>query len=270
MHVAALNIHPVKSLRGLAVDTAEVDLEGLAGDRRFMVVDPKGNFLTQRTLPRMARVDALLQGGDLVLRCAGFGELRVARAPSPVAALLKVSVWKSEGLLAEDCGQAPADWLAAVLEVPCRLVRAGPAFHRLAKGAAATSNDRVAFADAYPLLVASEASLADLNARIPAEPVPMNRFRANIVVAGCAAYAEDAWRRIRIGRVVLRAAGPCARCVVTTTDQQTGVRAAEPLRALADYRRDPAEPTHVNFAQNYIHETKQGVLRVGDPVEVIE
>ena len=124
------------------------------------------------------------------------------------------------------------------------------------------------FADAVPFLVISEASFADLNARLDF-PLPMDRFRANLIVTGCAAFAEDAWPRFRIGGVTFRAAGPCTRCTITTTDQLTGERSKEPLRTLATYRRAPAAPTDVNFGQNLIHETKSGTVRIGDAVELL-
>jgi len=273
MHLAALNIHPVKSLRGLAVQSAEVDSLGPVGDRRFLVADPAGSFLTQREVPRMALVGAFLDGSALTLRASSFGEILVRRPPDPEAPVLRVRVWSSEGLLAEDCGDAAASWLGAVLGTPCRLARIGPAFSRPLNPARARQGDLVGFPDGYPFLVVSEASVADLNRRIEAtggRPVPMDRFRPNLVVAGCEPYAEDAWSRIRIGSIVLRSAGPCRRCVITTTDQATGARGAEPLRTLAGYRRNLAEPTLVNFGQNLVHEVKSGLLRVGDPVEILE
>ena len=267
MHLSALHLHPVKSLRALSVQSAQVDREGIVGDRRFMVVDPSGAFMTQRTHPRMAQVGAFLEGDGLLLRFAGLSEMRVRREPDPTAPLMRVSIWRSEGLQAEDCGRAPSEWLGAAIGAPCRLVRIGPAFRRAPKGAPPGSVDTVAFADAYPFLLMNEASLAELNGRLGAGAVPMSRFRPNLVVSGCGPYEEDAWRRLRIGRITFRVAGPCGRCVITTTDQQTGARGPEPLRTLAGYRRDPADPSTVNFGQNLIHEVKSGVLRVGDPVE---
>jgi uncharacterized protein len=271
MHLAALHVYPVKSLRGCAVPEAEVDALGLAGDRRFMVVDENGRFMTQRTLAPMALIATALTGGELILSTSTAGEVRVPRQPDPDAPLRSVSIWRSEGLLAEDCGDAVADWLSDVLRTPCRLVRAGEKFLRpISKGNVAGEGDRVSFPDAYPFLAISEGSLADLNDRLVAqgdEPVPMNRFRPNLVVADCPPYAEDTWPRFRIGEVAFRAAGPCLRCIVTTTDQETGERSGpEPLRLLATYRRDVTDPSHVKFGQNLIHETKHGVLRVGDPV----
>jgi len=273
MRLAALHIYPVKSLRGLRVESAEIDGLGAVGDRRFLVVEAAGMFLTQRTVPRMALIGAFLSDGYLDLRCEGHGSVRVRRAPDPEAPLVPVTVWSSTGLQAEYCGDAAANWLSAVLRFPCRLVRIGPAFNRPVKGATAASADQVTFADGYPFLVASVGSLYDVNRRIDeagGTAVAMNRFRPNLVVEGCEAYAEDRWKRIRIGGVVLRSAGPCARCIITTTDQLSGARGKEPLRTLSTYRRDPAVPTHVNFGQNLIHEAKSGVIREGDPVEVLE
>jgi uncharacterized protein YcbX len=273
MHLAALFIHPVKSLRGVAVDSAEVDPLGPVGDRRFLVVDPAGNFLTQRTVPAMARVGAFIDTEALTLSCEGLEDLRVRRGPDPGAPLLSVRVWKSEGLQAEDCGEAPAAWLSRALGGPCRLVRIGPAFTRQVLKKAARPGDEVSFADACPFLVASEASLGEVNRRIReagAGAVPMGRFRPNLVLAGCRPFEEDSWTRLRIGEVEFRSAGPSTRCVITVTDQMTGERGVEPLRTLASFRRDPAEPSDVMFGVNLLNESKSGVLRVGDPVTVLE
>ncbi len=193
-------------------------------------------------------------------------------------------------MLAEDCGEPVAAWLSRFLGVTGRLVRIGPAFHRpvlqkprdaaglapaspeLVEGRIVTA-DRFAFADGYPFLAISEASLADLNDRLLArgeEPVPMNRFRPNLVIADCGPFAENTWPRIRIGEIEFRAAGPCGRCIVTTTDQATAERRGpEPLRTLATYRRDANDPSDVNFGRNFVHETKHGTLRVGDSVTLL-
>jgi uncharacterized protein len=273
MHLAGLFIYPVKSLRGCAVAEAGVDELGLAGDRRFLVVDKAGRFLTQRTLPRMALIDTALDDIALTLSADGTGSVAVPRASDPAAPLRTVSVWKSEGLLAEDCGDAGAAWLSAFLGQACRLVRGGAKFLRpVLKPGRAFPGDVVGFADAYPFLAIGEASLADLNARLAARSgptLPMDRFRPNLVIAGAPAYAEDGWPRIQVGGIVLRAGGPCARCIVTATDQRTAERGQEPLRTLATYRRDAAKPADVNFGQNFLHETKAGALRRGDPVRVL-
>ena len=293
VHLSALFLYPVKSLRGIAVDSAEVDELGLVGDRRFLVVDPTGQFLTQRTVPRMAQVATALSPDTLTLSADGHGSISIPRqTPSlPVSSTLTVSVWRSKNLFADDCGPEPAAWLSSFLRTPVRLVRIGSQFRRpvLYKPAFAppsisnnsariegrlAGDDLFTFADGYPFLVISEASLAHLNDRLisrGAEPVPMDRFRPNVVLAGCEPFAEDTWPRLQIGHVVLRPAGPCSRCIVTTTDQLTGEREGpEPLRTLATFRRDARDPSDVNFGQNFVHETKSGTLRVGLSAHVID
>ncbi len=269
MHVSGLFIYPVKSLQGYAVDALEFDEVGPKHDRRFLVIDATGRMLTQRVEPRMVAVNTAVSDTTLTLSASGAGSIAVSTRSDPTAPLRTVTVWKSDGLQVEDCGDAAAAWLSNVLGQPCRLVRAGEAFRRVVTKKAAVAGDIVSFADAVPALVIAEASLHDLNDRLVAmgeDAVPMNRFRPNIVIAGAAPYAEDTWPRIRMGDVTFRAAGPCSRCIMVTTDQLTGLRAKEPLRTLATYRRDQADPTDVNFGQNLIHETKTGVVRVGDAV----
>ena len=267
MHLSGLFLYPVKSLGGFAVDSAELDALGLVGDRRFLLVDETGRFLTQRTLPRMALIATALDATHLTLSTSSTGSVRVPRGSDPAAPVRTVSVWKSEALLAEDCGDPAAQFLSDFLRTRCRLVRIGEKFSRPVLKAAALPGDVVTFADACPLLVIGEASLADLNDRLAErgeEPVPMNRFRPNLVVSGCPAFAEDTWTRFQLGAAVFRAAGTCVRCLVPTTDQATAERGKEPLRTLATYRRAPANPTDVIFGQNLIHETKSGSVHVGD------
>jgi len=286
MLLAGLFIYPVKSLRGYAVESADVDALGIAGDRRFLVVDEAGRFLTQRTIPRMARVGTKLTADTLILSAEGAGGVEVPRlagshSAAHAAGTRLVSVWKDQGLRAEDCGDEPARWLGDFLGVKCRLVRSGPEYLRPISPqkvpAALTGPPEaphlVNFADGYPFLVIGEASVADLNDRLVGageEPVPMDRFRPNLVIRGSEAFAEDRWKRFRIGSLIFHSAGPCVRCIIPTTDQATGARGVEPLRMLASYRRDPKKPGDVKFGQNLIHETKSGILRVGDTVEVSE
>ncbi len=287
MHLSGLFLYPVKSFRGCAVTAADVDALGLVGDRRFLVVDENGAHLTQRPLPRMALISTELTSTALRLRADGVGEISVPLRALAPATLRTVSIWRSHGLLAEDCGRDVSAWLSAFLGVTCHLVRIGEKFRRpvLDRPAFATtaatapvddgrlvSADLFNFADGYPFLVVSEASLAHLNDRLVAlgeEPVPMDRFRPTLVVSGCPAFAEDTWSRLRIGAITFRSGGPCARCIVTTTDQFSGERGHEPLRTLATYRRDPADPSRINFALNLTHETKSGTLRVGDAAELL-
>ena len=266
MHLSALHIYPVKSCRGLSVSAAEIDDHGFVGDRRFMVVSADdGLFLTQRSHPRMALIETTLSKDKLILSSPNRGSVTIPLQAS--SGLRRVTVWKST-VTADDCGDEPAEWLTDFLGSPLRLVRMGGTFQRPVLKAAAQAGDVVSFADSCPFMVMSEASLADLNGRL-ATPLPMNRFRPNLVVAGCAAFAEDTWPHLRIGDVIFRHAGPCARCPITTTDQFTAVRGKEPLKTLATYRRDPDDPTDVNFGANLIHETKRGTVRVGAEVNLL-
>jgi uncharacterized protein len=271
--VTSLHIFPVKGCRGIDVTSAVVETEGLRRDRRFMVVDPGGKFLTQRSHPGLAQIRTAFDEHALVLSAEGAGELLVpAEAGREAQSTLVVSVWSSEGLIAEDCGDEAANWLGARLGCAVRLVRMGKDFQRPVKPSKARPGDAVSFADGYPLLLCSVASLNDLNDRIQergGEPVPMGRFRANLVVEGAEAFAEDHWARIRIGEAVFRNAGPCARCIVTTTDQKSGKREGpEPLATLATFRRG-GNGNDVNFGANLIPETVGARIRVGDAVEVL-
>lgn len=270
MHLSALHIYPVKSCRGLSVPSADLDDLGLVGDRRFLIVDAAGKFITQRSHPRLALITTTLTGDQLTLSANEASLITVSRQSEPGASVRTVTIWKSEGLLADDCGDAAATWLSAFLSQPVRLVRIGDQFHRPVLKKAALPGDCVTFADAAPLLVISEASLAALNDRIQentGDPVPMDRFRPNVVITGCAPFAEDTWSQVRIGDIVFRSAGKSERCIMPTIDQLTGLRPGpEPSRTLATFRRDPANPTAVYFGTNLINETKRGTLRLGDPV----
>ncbi len=271
IRVAGLYLYPVKSLRGIAVESAEVDALGLAGDRRFLVVDGSGRFVTQRTVPRMALVSTALSNGFLHLSAENHGSMKVPTPSDPAARILPVSVWSHHDLLAEDGGDDAADWLGQVLGMHCRLVRIGPAFHRELTRDGARPGDLLAFADGAPLLVTTHASLDELNRRIRShggQPVPMDRFRTNLVLEGCVAFDEDRWTHLDIAGVRFRASGPCERCLVTTTDQQTGQRGKEPLKSLAVFRRGENDPSSVVFGVNLIQETKSGRVTVGDPVTV--
>jgi uncharacterized protein YcbX len=269
--LTGLFIYPVKSLRGIAVASAEVDELGLVGDRRFLVVDEHGRFLTQRTRPAMARMVTALSTDQLLLSMEGAGSIAVPRQADPTARRLSVSVWSSEDLRAEDCGDEVGRWLEERLQIRCRLVRIGPEFARPILKPSARPGDRVTFADAYPFLIASEASLENLNDRLierGEEPVPMDRFRPNFVVRGSGAFSEDTWTQFTLGSVTFRAGGNCGRCPVTTTDQFTGERGVEPLRTLAEYRRRTGDSNLVDFGQNLIHTTKNGRVNVGDEIKL--
>ena len=266
--LSGLFIYPIKGCRGLSLTEARIDAFGLVDDRRYLIVEPDGTFLTQRELPRMALIEPQPSVDGLLIAGPAFPALSIPRA-LPNAPLKKVRVWKNTDLSADDCGDTAAAWLTDFLERPSRLVRIGAAFERPILKVTEKPVHHVHFADGYPFLVLSESSLHDLNDRM-ASPVPMDRFRPNFVLSDCETFAEDRWPRLKIGEVIFRAVGPCARCIVTTTDQVTGQRTGpEPLRTLATYRRDSREPSNVNFGQNLVHETKTGIVRIGDEVTPI-
>jgi uncharacterized protein YcbX len=258
--VQQLVIYPVKSCRGIAVESWDLDARGLRHDRRFMVVTSGGTFLTQRELPALCQIATSLDLAEqqLLLRRAGHGEIAVPLAPDG-GAPIAVRIW-GETVDARIVSSDVDAWLCAALGAPVRLVYFPDATHR-ATEAAYGEGFETGFADGFPVLILGQASLDDLNARL-ATPVPMDRFRPNVVVAGGAPFAEDAWRDVRCGDVTLRVVKPCDRCVITTTDQDTMARGPEPLRTLATFRRDDGK---VLFGQNAVV-IRGGRIRVGDGV----
>jgi MOSC domain-containing protein len=257
--LAALNIYPIKSARGIALAESEVDGFGLRYDRRWMVVDDSGQFLSQRSHSRLALVVPSIAGDELRVDAPGMPTLEIPLHPSPTVATT-VAVW-DDVCPATWVGEPAACWFSEFLGSACSLVHMPDDVVRPADSKFAPQEAKVSFADGFPFLLISEESLADLNRRL-AEPLPMNRFRPNLVVAGGGPYEEDRWVCIEIGGIRLRVVKPCGRCVVTTTDQTTGERGKEPLRTLATYRKRDGE---VMFGQNVVHEGG-GRLRVGDPV----
>lgn len=260
--LSSLHIYPVKSLGGIALDEAEVTGRGLRHDRRFMVVDPSGEFLTQREYPRMATVWTGIEGGMLRLSGPDAGEVELDAEPVDGDSL-RVNVWNSSGVEAIAPSRDADEWLSDYLEADCRLVYM-PDHSRRATNPKYGGEHVVSFADGYPFLVTSVESLAELNGRL-VRPVPMNRFRPNLVVRGFKAYAEDGWADFRVGEAGFRMAKPCGRCQVTTTDQATGeITSPEPLSVLGQYRNDPVFGTL--FGMNAVSLTEGAIVRVGDPV----
>ena len=264
--VASLHVYPVKSCRGIDVDSFLLTETGPEWDRRWMIVTPAGMFITQRSHPAMATIAVAIDGGVLRLSAAGRAPLEI-----PVdhgGNSWPVVVWKS-ACLGIDAGDAAAAWVSEVIGESLRLVRQDPAQPRHASTQYAPESTPVSFADAYPILMISRASLEELNRRLPA-PIPMTRFRPNVVIDGVTAHAEDAMTRFRAGPVVLRGIKHCDRCPITTTDQVTGVRDPhqQPLRTLATYRHDYVLKG-VTFGQNCVVEAGVGErLAVGAPLTI--
>lgn len=272
MRLAAIRIHPVKSCAAIEMPTASMDRHGLAHDREFMVVDRSGRFLTQREHPAMAVIRPSID--DSVLSLESPAGRWSTELNEPEAGDTSVTVWGDVGISATDQGDEVAELLTTHLGTPARLVRIASDYARQTQTHRAGGEEPVSFADGFPLLIAVEESLADLNERIaeaaqtsvrPA-PLPMDRFRPNLVISGALPWAEDTWDLIRVGGIDIDVVKPCARCTVTTVDQSTGQRSgAEPLRTLGTFRRGDKG---VMFGQNAVHRGA-GTVSVGDPVEVL-
>jgi uncharacterized protein YcbX len=281
--LASIHIYPLKAGRAVDLSESAVEPWGLAGDRRWLVVDGAGRFVSQREEPALAGVtaaypaagaDQLAAGPPLptdaiTLSAAGHPPLKVTM---PWAAdgteMVPVAVWESR-VRAAAVGKEADDWLGRLLDRDVRLVYLDDPTRREVDQDYGDPGDRVSFADGYPLLLTSAGSLEALGGWLAEDghpPVPMNRFRPSVVVAGAHAWAEDGWRRIRIGAVTFRVVKPCGRCVVTTIDQATGQRGRQPLELLGRRRRFGQE---LVFGQNLIPEAP-GSIRVGDPVRVLE
>lgn len=264
--IAELNIYPVKSCRGIGLQSVRVLETGFADDRHWMLVRPNGRFVTQRELPRLALIGTAVNAGSLQLTAPGMPLLSVARdAPG---ASLSVVVWKFSGG-GIDCGDEAAAWCTQYLETPLRLVRFDPQQPRLCSPEWTRDTPaHTEFADGYPILVISRASLADLNSRLP-KALPMVRFRPNIVIDDVGPYDEDRIHELTSDETALRLVKPCTRCSITTTDQERGeLDGKEPLTTLKTYRFD-RELGGVCFGQNVIVVRGAGAqLRVGQKLEV--
>ena len=265
MHVTALYRYPVKSLQGAAVDSAQVEPIGLAGDRRWMVIDAAGRFVTRRERPQMALVHAAPAEGGLLLR-HGDDALHVS-FPDAEASAPEVTIWRDHVPARLGSAEAGA-MLSAAIGVDVRLVYLDDPAARPVDLAYGDAGDRVSFADGFPVLLTSEESLSDLNARLD-EPVSMRRFRPNIVISGMAPWDEDMLRRVRIGETVFRVVKPCSRCVMVTQDPDSGEirNGNEPLTTLRKMGR--MAKGGVMFGQNLVPD-RLGTIRVGDDVEPLE
>jgi uncharacterized protein YcbX len=264
LHVSEIYVYPIKSCRGIAVSRADVGARGLAGDRRYMLVDAKGRFLTQREHPRMALVHVSPEEGGY--RVVAPGQTPLHLPGSLVGGSeCDVRVWRDDvqALLAPEEFNI---WFSQVMGFACGLVYMGDHQHRPVTNENAEFDDEVSFADGAPLLLISKGSLMELNARL-ARPVTMGHFRPNVVVDTETAFAEDGWSAIRVGGAEFAVAWPCSRCILTTIDPESGAKdpGGEPLETLKSYRR--VGPC-VMFGQNLIPR-RHGAIRVGDSVHVL-
>jgi uncharacterized protein len=264
--LTGIHIYPVKSLGGIALKQSQALARGLAYDRRFLVVNEKGDFYTQREHPKMATVWVDVEDGKLTLAAPDLDTVEVDLQPPP-APTRKVRVW-SATVDAHSVSPEADKFLSDYLGSHCELVYMPDDSERAVNPKYGTPGSIVSFADAFPYLVISEESLADLNSRLEkkgTKALPMNRFRPNLVIKGCQPYEEDTWKEFRVGNAVFKAVKDCGRCQVTTTDQATGeVRGPEPLATLVTYRDSESGPL---FGQNLIA-TTSGEIRVGDAVTI--
>jgi uncharacterized protein YcbX len=263
--VASLHCYPIKSCRGIALDEALVGARGIANDRRFMVVDDDGTFRSQRKDPRLALVSTRIDGSMLHVAADGHGDVVIdlATTDDPEAPRVRARVHRDE-VRTVDQGGGAAAFFSELLGAGSRLV-ALPGDER--RPARWTSDDatthEVSLADAAPLLLTSHASLRALQLEIE-EPIPIERFRANIVVEAAEPWAEEQWRELHVGETELAFAAQCTRCTITTTDQHTGARGEEPLRTLARVRRTDAGAV---FGIYLLPRTTGTVIRAGDDVQ---
>jgi len=275
MNVTGLFRYPVKSCRGERLETATVEPWGLAGDRRWLIVDDAGAHVTAREHPGLVLVTPVIGRDAIAFTAPGRPALRVPVPTPGTSERIEVTVWATP-VLATLAGEDAAEWFTAITGKPVRLVYLDDPTRRPVDPSYAESGDRVSFADGYPLLLTSERSLDQLNdwilqGRCADEgPLPMTRFRPSVVIGGAGEpWAEDGWKRIRIGEIPFRVAKGCDRCVFTTIDPETAVKGKEPLVTLAKYRRRDGK---IWFGVNLIPDLAPGapaVIRPGDPVEVI-
>ena len=271
-----LYIYPIKSLGGISVSKAVVEEKGFRHDRRFMLVTPSGDFMTQRTNHHMALIDVAIDSDQMLRvwhrnRPDNVLVLPLTVSPDTAGETLSVSIWDDENVPASLVSAEADRWFSDALGKPCRLVfmphsTRRPVDSTYDRPDAQGQPSAVSFADGYPYLLIGQSSLNDLNQRLP-QPIEMLRFRPNIVVSGGLPHDEDAWQQFRIGDINFYGVKPCARCVLTTIDPATGQKGREPLYTLAQYRQWKHK---ILFGQNVLADVSaNGLLRVGQPVEII-
>jgi uncharacterized protein YcbX len=259
--VSQLFIYPVKSLGGIALDVATVTDRGLQHDRRWLLIDDQHRFLTQREHPVMALFKLSITPTGIGVDFKG-DPFTIPFQPQ-TNTTHQVQIW-NDTCIATVVSEEADNWFSERMGFPCQLVYMPDNTHRKVEAPYAKNNEIVSFADGYPFLIIGQASLDELNGRLE-KPVPMNRFRPNIVFTGGTPYQEDNMQHFVIGDIHFYGVKPCGRCIMTTIDQQTATKGQEPLRTLASYRTAHKK---VLFGQNLLH-TGQGLIRTGDSLEII-
>jgi hypothetical protein len=269
MHISEINIYPVKSLGGISLESSKIERRGLEFDRRWLLVDEKNKFLTQREFPKMATIRPEITNDGLMVSCDGSDLLIPFETQSDATESVKIWSSRCKAKIYED---SINEWFSEVLQTNCKLALMPEETQRKVNYFyAVQKDDHVSFADGYPFLLIGENSLKDLNSRLE-EDLPMNRFRPNFVVSDSEAFAEDSWKIIKIGEAVFHIVKPCARCVMTTIEQTTGEKdGKEPLKTLAGFRIPKRSiKKKILFGQNLIAAKAGDILRVGDKIEILE
>ena len=278
--LTALTLYPIKSCAGIALQEATMTAAGLMHaqihDREWMVVDAQGEFLTQRSHPLMALITPQISAGLLILHAPGLPRLALplARpAAESAAPTLQVRVW-DDLVSADDCGDAAAQWFSQALGSACRLVRFSAQASRITNTSWTAHQDvPTRFSDGYPFLLISQASLDDLNRKLTAqgrEPLPMNRFRPNLVIDGVHAFEEDYIDSLGLGGALLKPVKPCARCPIPSVDQASGLIGPDPLDILRSYRANPRLDGGIAFGMNVILLQGEGqVVKLGQEIEIV-
>ncbi|HEY3404323.1 MAG TPA: MOSC N-terminal beta barrel domain-containing protein [Ohtaekwangia sp.] len=246
LQLSQIWIYPIKSLGGIPLTSAKVMEKGLQNDRRFMLVGDDGLFMTQRIYPKMALFKTSLSGDNVVIRF-GADQIELPLHPTVAGDERSVQVW-DDTVTATEAAGAFHQWFSDRLDLNCKLMFFPEGNPRPVDPKYKVNDEHVGFADAYPFLIIGQCSLDDLNSRLK-EPLPMNRFRPNFVFTGGEAFEEDNWRNFTIGSNRFVGVKPCARCVLTTVNQDTAVKGAEPLRTLATYRN---KNNKILFGQNLV------------------
>jgi uncharacterized protein YcbX len=259
--VQDIYIYAIKSLGGIRVSQAKVDEKGFQYDRRWMLVDTNGVFLTQRTHAQMTFLKVELGEKGLVVFDSRNLEDHIFISYDQISDQeIEVEIWEDK-VMAKIVDAQFDNWFGQKLGMDCHLVIMPESTQRKLNLKYAVNEESVSFADGMPYLILGQESLEELNSRLE-NKVRMDRFRPNIVFGGGAAFVEDSWEKIKIGEVEFQVVKPCARCVLTTIDQQTGVQSKEPLKTLASYR---TRENKVYFGQNMVA-LEPGIIRVGDQI----
>ncbi len=263
--ISHLYVYPVKSLGGIELTSALLTDRGFEHDRRWMLIDKENRFMTQRVYPQMALLQTLISDNELQVFEKRNELEKISLGLHPMnGEVVNVQVWDDvcEALLiSEDADH----WFSQKLNQNCKLVFMPAATKRRVDVDYALQGDINGFSDAFPLLMIGQASLDDLNSKLE-KPIPMNRFRPNIVFTGGSAFEEDTMKHFKVNGTDFYAVKPCARCVITTTDQETGIAAKEPLKTLSTYR---AANNKVYFGQNILYK-KEGIIKVGDELKIVQ